>query len=116
IEPDADGPLVAEVIKTTTDAYVGRVSVVRVFSGTLRPDSQVHISGHLAQFTGDPRDEEWHRGHDFDARVGALSTMFGGKLTPASRAVAGDVVAVTSLEAAETGDTLSDPDKPVVVE
>jgi elongation factor G len=41
-----DGPLVAEVVKTTIDAYVGRVSLVRVFSGTLRPETPVHISGH----------------------------------------------------------------------
>src|SRR5688500_13653369 len=45
---DPEGPLVAEVVKTTTDPYVGRVSYVRVFSGTLRPDTQVHVSGHGA--------------------------------------------------------------------
>lgn len=116
VEPDPDGPLVAEVIKTTTDAYVGRISVVRVFSGTLRPDSQVHVSGHLAQFTGDARDETWHAGHDEDVRVGNISTMFGGKLTQVDQARAGDIVAVTNLEAAETGDTLSEPENPVVVE
>ncbi|MDO5503741.1 MAG: elongation factor G-like protein EF-G2 [Actinomycetia bacterium] len=116
IEPDPDGPLVAEVIKTTTDAYVGRICVVRVFSGTLRPDTQVHVSGHLAQFTGDQRDEAWHAGHDDEVRVGTISTMFGGKLTQVEQARAGDIVAVTNLEAAETGDTLSDPQHPVVVE
>ena len=51
---DPDGPLVAEVVKTTTDAYVGRVSLVRVFSGTVRPDATVHVSGHLSQFAGRP--------------------------------------------------------------
>lgn len=116
IDPSPGAPLVAEVIKTSTDAYVGRISLVRVFSGTLTPESQVHISGHLAQFTGDEKDEEWHRGHDEDTRSGAMSTMLGSKLTPVGKAVAGDLVAVAHLESAETGDTLSDQDHPVVVE
>ena len=32
--------MVAEVVKTTSDSYVGRLSLVRVFSGTLRPEQQ----------------------------------------------------------------------------
>ncbi len=116
IEPDPDGPLVAEVIKTTSDAYVGRISVVRVFSGTLRADAPIHVSGHLSQFTGDENDAVWHADHDDDERAGALSRMLGATLTPVTEAPAGDIVAVAHLSAAETGDTLSDPAHPVVVE
>ena len=53
ISCDPDGPLVAEVVKTTTDPYVGRVSLVRVFSGTIRPEAVVHVSGHFSSFFGE---------------------------------------------------------------
>ena len=61
--------------KTTTDPYVGRVSLVRVFSGTLRPDATVHVSGHLAGFAG--HDVEGHEDHDEDERIGPLSSPAG---------------------------------------
>ena len=44
---DPSGPLVAEIVKTTSDPYVGRISLARVFSGTVRPDATVHVSGPL---------------------------------------------------------------------
>ena len=47
ITADPDGPLVAEVVHTRSDAYVGHLSLVRVFSGRLRTDRPVHVSGHL---------------------------------------------------------------------
>ncbi len=111
---DPAGPLVAEVVRTTTDQYVGRVSLVRVFSGTLLPDSPVHVSGHLGDRpAGHP---DWHPHHDVDARVGSLSRLQGASGPTVPRAVAGDIVAASRLSAAETGDTLSDPADPALLE
>lgn len=110
---DPDAPLVAEVVRTTSDPYVGRVSLVRVFSGTFDPDSPVHVSGHFSSFFGE---SAGHPDHDEDERVGALSYPFGDQLVPARRVVAGDIAAVARLTVAETGDTLSSVDRPVVLE
>ncbi|TDE08596.1 elongation factor G-like protein EF-G2 [Jiangella asiatica] len=105
---DPGGPLLAEVVKTTSDPYVGRVSLVRVFSGTLRPDATVHVSGHFLADRG-------HEEHDEDERVGALSCPLGKTLRPVAEAHAGDLVAVAKLSRAETGDTLSDRDDPLLM-
>ena len=113
--PKVDGPLLAEVIKTTTDPYVGRVSLVRVFAGRLVPEASVHVSGHFARFTGHADDENRHPEHDLDERVGAISRPLGATLTPVGAAGPGDVVAVARLTHAETGDTLSDPADPAVL-
>lgn len=112
---DPDGPLVAEVIRTTSDPYVGRVSIVRMFSGTLRPDSIVHVSGHLARFAGGER-LEGHVSHDDDERVGLLSSPLGDLLRAKTVAIAGDMCVVAKLTRAETTDTLSNKDAPVLIE
>ena len=106
---DPSGPLLAEVVKTTTDPYVGRISLVRVFSGTLRPDAPVHVSGHVSGHVA-------HQDHDLDQRVGALSSPLGKTLRPVPYCVAGDLCAVAKLHGAETGDTLSDKDSPLLME
>ncbi len=111
---DPDGPLVAEVIRTTGDPYVGRVSLVRVFSGTLRPDSVVHVSGHLDRLAGGTI--EGHVGHDDDERVGLLSSALGDALHPKPFAMAGDLCVVAKLTKAETTDTLSSKEMPALVE
>jgi elongation factor G len=105
---DPDGPLVAEVVKTTTDPYLGRVSLVRVFSGTLRPDTPVHVSGHGMADRG-------HPDHDVDERVGAVSSPLGSTLRTVAACPAGDICAVARLASAETGDTLSSPEDPRLV-
>ncbi|MDX6326040.1 MAG: elongation factor [Nocardioidaceae bacterium] len=109
---DPDGPLVAEVVKTTTDSYVGRVSLVRVFSGTVRPDAVVHVSGHFSSFFGG---DSGHPDHDEDERIGALSIPLGKQLRPAEAVIAGDICAIAKLSRAETGDTLSEKDNPLVL-
>ncbi|MEU0654577.1 elongation factor G-like protein EF-G2 [Streptomyces albogriseolus] len=106
---DPDAPLVAEVVKTSSDPYVGRLSLVRVFSGTLRADQTVHVSGHGLTDRG-------HEDHDVDERVGALSTPFGKVQRPVSHVIAGDLACVAKLSRAETGDTLSSKDDPLVME
>ena len=109
ITSDPSGPLVAEVIRTTSDPYVGKVSIVRVFSGTLTSDAPVHVSGHFTPGTG-------HEDHDVDERIGHLTAMVGTQHTEVSAAIAGSIVAVSKLSRAETGDTLSSPDQPLLME
>jgi elongation factor G len=99
---DPDGPLLAQVVKTTADPYVGRVSLVRVFSGMLRPDAIVHVSG--------------RSGHDADERVGALTSPLGKQQRSVPHCIAGDICAVAKLATAETGDTLSGKDRPLAIE
>lgn len=106
---DPAGPLCAEVVQTTSDQFAGRLSLVRVFSGTLRPDTVLHVSGHFLTDRG-------HPDHDEDERAGAISSPLGASLTPMSTGVAGAVVAVARLNHAETGDTLSDPAQPLLIE
>ncbi len=110
---DPSQPLVAEVVRTTTDPYVGRLSLVRVFAGTLRVDDTVHVSGHLGDFVG--REVAGHPSHDDDERVGPLAAPFIDTHRPRGTAIAGDVVLVSKLTRAETSDTLSSSDRPSVV-
>ncbi len=109
ISCDPGGPLVAEVVKTTTDPYVGRREHR---AGLLRhprcPDATVHVSGHFEQFAGAgprpprPRRRRAGRRGVLDPRRDAHPDV--------ARAIAGDIVAVARLTRAETGDTLSDLD------
>lgn len=109
---DPAAPLLAEVVKTSSDPYVGRVSLVRVFAGTLRPDDTVHVCGHGLTGPGGGTDVR----HESDVRVGALFAPFGGQQRPVDSCVAGDLAGVSKLNGAETGDTLSGGAEPLVME
>jgi elongation factor G len=95
---DPDGPLTAFVFKTISDPYVGRISLFRVFSGKVRPDSSVHNATQGA-----------------DERVGQLFTMRGKDHETVSEVGAGDIGAVAKLQKTHTGDTLSEKSAPVTL-
>ena len=115
VTADPGAPLVAEVVRTTTDPYVGRLSLVRIFSGTLTAGDHLHVSGHLERVVG--HEVAGHPGHDEDdERVGQISTPVPGGAEPRESAIAGELVLVTKLAAAETADTLSATNRPALVE
>ncbi|MGQ0837473.1 elongation factor G-like protein EF-G2 [Actinokineospora sp.] len=108
ITADPNGPLAAEVVRTAVDSYVGRVSLVRVFSGTLRPERAVHVSGHGLADRG-------HEDHDVDERVAHIYSPLGATLREVPYCVAGDLCALTKIGSAETGDTVSAPEDPILM-
>ncbi|MBD0293065.1 MAG: elongation factor G-like protein EF-G2 [Jiangellaceae bacterium] len=108
ISADPSGSLLAQIVKTTTDPYVGRISMVRMFSGTLRPDQVVHVSGHFLADRG-------HEDHDEDERIGAVTSPLGKTQRPVPFCAAGDICAVAKLSHAATGDTLSAKDDPLLM-
>jgi elongation factor G len=69
----------------------------------------LHVSGHGLADRG-------HPDHDADERVGALSCPLGNVLRPMPHCPAGDICTVARLSSAETGDTLSSPERPLLVQ
>jgi elongation factor G len=98
ITPDPAGPLVARVFKTAADPFVGRLTYLRILSGTLH--SQAHA---------------WNAGRDEDERIGQLLLLHGKEQEPIGELQAGEIGAVAKLVATETGDTLSAREKPIVL-
>jgi elongation factor G len=97
IAPDPASAPVAYVFKTVSDAYVGQVSMFRVITGTLKPESTLRDVAAGA-----------------DIRLHGLARLMGANQTPVTQLVAGDMGAATKLEA-RTGTTLAPPDQPVRV-
>jgi elongation factor G len=95
---DPNGPLTALVFKTVSDPYVGRISMFKVFSGKMRPDSSVH---NATQNT--------------DERIGHIFTLRGKDHDNVSEVPAGDIGAVAKLSHTHTGDTLTMKDQPVTL-
>jgi elongation factor G len=103
---DPAGPLASEVVRTWVDPYLGRVSLARVFSGTITPESNLHVSGHGGADRG-------HPDHDADFRG---VTLLSAGLEPSDRIIAGDLCVIARLSSAETGDTVSGVDGPLLIQ
>lgn len=99
---DPDGRLVAEVLAAREDSGLGRLCLVRVRSGTLRPELPVRVTGR--------QDDAAQEGV-----VGALRSPLGALLLPMQECGAGDVCVVAGLHHARAGDTLSCPDLPLLL-
>jgi len=95
----ADGPITAVTFKTMRDPFVGRLSLVRVISGTLARDSQV-INARTGQ----------------KERLSGLTLIVGKETSDVDSVVAGDMACIAKLEATITGDTLCDARHPVAFE
>ncbi len=92
------GPLAAFVFKTTADPFVGKLSLFRVFSGSVKSNSEV-----------------WNDARNASERIGQVYTMRGKTQEQTPEVGSGDIGAVSKLAATVTGDTLTQKEKPIVV-
>ncbi|HVL32498.1 MAG TPA: GTP-binding protein, partial [Actinomycetota bacterium] len=98
LRPDPQGPLVAQVFKTLSDPYVGRLTYFRVFSGTLHPDSSL-----------------FNATKGIEERIGHIFVLRGKTQENVSEVLAGDIAAVAKLTETVTGDSISMKQDPIVL-
>jgi elongation factor G len=91
--------LTALAFKVQTDPHIGRLTYIRIYSGTLTSGSYVY---NISKNTRE--------------RVGRLVLMHANKREQIEKAVAGEIVAVVGLKETSTGDTLAEKDKPIILE
>ena len=97
--PAADEPLAAMVFKTINDPFAGKLSLVRVYSGTLKADSSV--------YNGSKQLKE---------KVGSLFHIQGKKQVATQALTVGQIGAIAKLKETLTGDTLCAEQHPIVME
>ncbi|MGH3026032.1 MAG: elongation factor G, partial [Gaiellaceae bacterium] len=98
-EPDESEPFSALAFKIMSDKYLGKLTYIRVYSGKLSSGSQVSNST---------------KGRK--EKIGRILQMHANKQEDRDGVGAGQIVAVVGLKNTTTGDTLSDADKPVILE
>jgi elongation factor G len=96
-KPSPDAPLSALVFKTVADPFAGKLTLLRVCSGTLRSDSTVYNAN-----------------RSIKEKFGQLLQLEGKKQQPIEAAVPGDIVAIPKLKETATGETLCAENDPIV--
>ncbi|HHY77930.1 MAG TPA: elongation factor G [Clostridiales bacterium] len=96
---DTNLPLSIRVFKTVADPFVGKISMFKVMSGSVTADSEVYNAS-----------------KEKKERLSGLFLLRGKKQIPMTKLVAGDIGAVAKLQFTTTGDTLCDPQNPVMFE
>lgn len=99
LEPKKDGPLAALAFKIMTDPYVGRITFIRIYSGTLKKGSAILNS------TKDKKE-----------RISRLLEMHANERTDRDEFTVGDIGACVGLKFSVTGDTLCDDNQEIVLE
>ncbi len=99
VERNVSDPFSAMVFKTTADPFVGRLSYIRLYSGSMKPDSMLYNAT-----------------KDKSERIGTIFTLRGKHQDPVTAVHAGDIVVVAKLQETATGDSLCDKDKPIIFE
>ncbi|MFA6253436.1 MAG: elongation factor G [Patescibacteria group bacterium] len=99
IKAEDNEPFTALAFKVATDPYVGRLTFIRVYSGQLTSGSYV-----------------LNANKDKRERIGRILRMHANHREEVSEIFAGDIVAVVGLKDTTTGNTLSDVDRPVILE
>src|SRR5581483_8016432 len=92
-------PLAALAFKIVADPFIGRLAYCRIYSGKLSAGSYVYNSS-----------------KENRERIGRLVRMHANHREDIDEAFAGDIVAIVGLKQTFTGDTLCDPDKPIILE
>jgi len=98
-DPDKDAPLATLAFKIASDPHLGKLTYIRIYSGTMTAGSQV-----LNSTKGNKE------------RIGKIYRMHANKREEIEKATAGQIVAVMGLKNTTTGDTLCGPEAPVILE
>ncbi|MCX6383796.1 MAG: elongation factor G [Actinobacteria bacterium] len=96
INASGENQLAAYVFKTMADPFIGKLSVFRIFSGTMKPGSSYFVSGPKNSF-----------------KFASLLKIQGRIQTEIQEAATGDIVAVAKITDISTDNTISNPDKPL---